>query len=239
MKNKIRIECRTIAEFDACIADGNIAIIFDLKVVARDKSSVVAWGNSSVVARGNSSVEARGNSSVVAWDNSSVVAWGNVIIRLWSALSIKASADVTIIKHRQAQSIEGGRQLDAAPDPVTGAEWCQHWGIDAKTSPYVVPDIDVAILNAITTGKAGFNMSFWHRDPQCNETNWCKTTHCRAGFAICLAGKAGFDLSKKYSPEMAGKMIYAVSRPDQPLPNFHASNEDALADLKRCAGVEK
>lgn len=78
-------------------------------------------------------------------------------------------------------------------------------------------------------------MSSWHGE-ECDESNWCGTTHCRAGYAICLAGKAGFDLEKKYGAEMAGNMIYAVSRPDRELPRFQASNSVALADIKKSAG---
>ena len=78
-------------------------------------------------------------------------------------------------------------------------------------------------------------MGSWHgRD--CDEANWCKTTHCRAGFAICMAGKTGFELERKHGAEMAGRMIYAVSRPDKPLPDFFADNEAALEDIRAAAG---
>ncbi|MDB5608122.1 MAG: hypothetical protein JWP25_5022 [Bradyrhizobium sp.] len=203
-------------------------------VVARGNSSVVAWENSSVEARGNSSVEAWGNSSVEARGNSSVVARGSVFVRLFSALSIKASAYVFIMIHGPAQTLEGGNQTQAAPIPTTGAEWCEYNGIDPASADYRIPDIDAAILKSIEANKAagtnGLNMSSWHGE-KCDETNWCNTTHCRAGYAICLAGKAGFALEKRYGPELAGQMIYAVSRPDKPLPDFHASNEAAMRDI--------
>ena len=109
---KQRIEVRSQAEFDACIAVGNIAIVIDCHVEAR----------------GNSSVEARENSSVVAWENSSVVAWGNVFIRLFSALKITASASVLIMLHGKAKSITGGKRVKAAV-PTTATKWCAHWGV--------------------------------------------------------------------------------------------------------------
>jgi hypothetical protein len=115
---KKSIEVRNQAEFDSCISDGNIAIVVNCSVVARENSSVEAWGNSSVVAWGNSSVEAWENSSVVAWGNSSVEAWGNVFIRFFRALKIKASVSVVILnqKYTSTDCIEGGRILDALED---------------------------------------------------------------------------------------------------------------------------
>jgi len=252
------IEVRSQAEFDACVKAGNIAVVIGCSVVAMDNSSVVARDNSSVEARGNSSVVAMDNSSVVArynssvvawdnssvvaWDNSSVVAWGDVFIRLFSALRIKASAYVTIAMHGRAKEISGGRQLPVAPNPTTGAEWCEANGIDPATVDYVVPDIDAAILDAIeankAAGKNGLKMTDWH-GAKCDETNWCETTHCRAGYAICLAGAAGFALERKYGPKMAGAMIYAASRPDKLPPDFYADDEAAMADIVACAAEQR
>ena len=138
--------------------------------------------------------------------------------------------------HGSADVVQGGQQLAAAPEPTTGAEYCDFHGIDRAAS-FVVPNIDAAILAAIESDQSqGLDMTGWHGQT-CDETNWCKTTHCRAGYAICLAGKAGFDLERKFGSLTAGQMIYAVSRPDQPLPDFYASDEDAIEDIKRCAGI--
>ena len=266
---KKRIEVRNQAEFDACVKLGNIAVVINCSVVAcgnssveacgnssveaQDNSSVEAWGNSSVVARDNSSVEARdnssveargnssvaacGNSSVAAWDNSSVEAWGNVFLRLFSALSIKASAHVVIMKHGESKNLEGGRQLEAAPIPKTGAEFCDFNGI-SQGAAFKVENIDSKIYESIESGKGKLDMRYWH-GKEVNADNWCNTTHCRAGYAICLAGQAGFDLEKKYGAEMAGKMIYAVSRPDQELPDFHDSNESVMEELKKAYKINK
>ena len=177
---------------------------------------------------------ARENSSVEAWENSSVEACGNVFVRLWSALKITASAHVVIVLHGHAGSVHGGRQLTAAPEPTTGAEYCELNGLDPTKVEYVIPNIDATILASIEANKAAGKRPAneqlaW---PGLHQTNWCETTHCRAGYAICLAGKAGFELEKKFGSEIAGKMIYAVSRPDdRPLPDFHASDEAAMADI--------
>jgi hypothetical protein len=183
----------------------------------------------------------RENASAVLRENASAVASGNVFLRLFSALKIKATASVAIMVHGSAGSIDGGNQIQAAPEPTTGAEYCEFNGIDPTMADFVVPNIDAAILESIEANKAagtnGLSMSSWHGQ-KCDETNWCKTTHCRAGYAICLAGKAGFALERKYGPETAGQMIYAVSRPDKPLPDFHASDARAMADIEACAAEQ-
>jgi hypothetical protein len=141
--------------------------------------------------------------------------------------------------HGAAREIEGGQQITVAPEPNIGAEWCGYYGIDPVKADFVVPNIDRAILDAIRNNvAAGLEMGGWH-GTDCDETNWCGTTHCRAGYAISLAGKAGFALEKKYGAEIAGKMIYAASRPDQPLPDFYGSNESAIADLEESAALDQ
>ena len=251
-----KIEVRSQAEFDACVAKGNIAIVIGCSVVARGNSSVEAWDNSSVVAREDSCVEAWNNSSVVSWDNSSVVAredscveaWdnsyviardscsvearGNVFIRLFSARSIKGSASVVVINH-DGPPLECGHQIVATPQPTLGNEWCEFNAID-RNAPFRVENLDKKMWDILKDSPTKLRMDYWHGDP-CNETNWCNTTHCRAGYAICLAGVEGFKLEEKYGAEMAGRIIYAVSNPDKELPYFFASDAEALADIEKMA----
>ena len=85
MKKK---EVRNQQEFDACVAENNIAVVIGCKIVARE------------------------NSKVVERENSTVEAWGNTFIRFFSCLKITASEGVVILKHNQSDSIAGGRQLD-------------------------------------------------------------------------------------------------------------------------------
>jgi hypothetical protein len=62
----------------------------------------------------------------------------------------------------------------------------------------------------------------------------CETTHCRAGWAILLAGKAGYELEAKLgSAELAGVAIYRASTGR--VPYFFDTTERALADIRRCA----
>ena len=84
------------------------------------------------------------------------------------------------------------------------------------------------ILAAI--GKGGcLNMQTWHT---------CKTTHCRAGWLVTLAGDAGKMLEACYGSSTAGALIHLASCEEKVVPNFYASDEDALADIKRLAALE-
>ena len=71
----------------------------------------------------------------------------------------------------------------------------------------VIPDLDARILGIIDSGKGQLRMSSWHT---------CKTTHCRAGLAITLAGAAGAALEDKHGPHRAGMMIYRASTGGMP-----------------------
>ena len=89
----------------------------------------------------------------------------------------------------------------------------------------VVPHIDAAILVQIEGG-GKLRMAEWHT---------CATTHCRGGWAITLAGVAGAALEDKIGSAGAGVLIYAVSRPGVPIPDFYCSDAAAMADLRACA----
>jgi uncharacterized protein YjbI with pentapeptide repeats len=96
---------------------------------------------------------------------------------------------------------------------------------------FVVPaidNIDASVLAAISGG-GSLNMAKWHA---------CDTTHCRAGWAIHLAGAAGYALEKRTTPYLAGRLIYEASRPDRDAPDFFASDEDAMEDLRASALAE-
>jgi hypothetical protein len=86
----------------------------------------------------------------------------------------------------------------------------------------VIARIDVAILAAIEAGGA-LEMKDWHT---------CATTHCRAGWAITLAGEAAQALEDKFGPGVAGSLIYAASSPGELVPDFYASNDKAMADIR-------
>ena len=86
----------------------------------------------------------------------------------------------------------------------------------------IVPSLDCQIRDTIT-----LRMDSWHGEEACG------TTHCRAGGAIHLAGAPGYALEKRYGSEIAGRMIYRASTGR--VPDFFATNEEASADIRRCA----
>lgn len=96
----------------------------------------------------------------------------------------------------------------------------------------MVEQLDARILAAVTTSGGTLDMSDWHSDGECG------TTHCRAGWAIHLAGKAGYELERKLgSAERAGAQIYMASVGFVPW-FFDPSNAHALADIRRCAAEQ-
>jgi Pentapeptide repeats (8 copies) len=90
-----------------------------------------------------------------------------------------------------------------------------------------VPDLDRKILDALAAGGT-LNMSDWHT---------CETTHCRAGWAVTLAGEAAKGVEVIYGPAATAALIYAYSRPGKPIPDFYASNEAAMASITADAAV--
>jgi hypothetical protein len=101
----------------------------------------------------------------------------------------------------------------------------------AKNTPEipVIEKIDAKILAAIEAGGT-LDMGSWHT---------CETTHCRAGWAITLAGEAGTKLEAAVGSAAAGSLIYAKSRPGKPVPNFYASDDDAMADIRAAAAEQE
>ena len=91
----------------------------------------------------------------------------------------------------------------------------------------VVVGLDRKILAAVEAG-GELKMDTWHE---------CATTHCRAGWAITLAGEAGRLLEERYGPAVAGSLIYAASTGQ--VPDFYASDEEALADVQACAARQQ
>jgi hypothetical protein len=84
-------------------------------------------------------------------------------------------------------------------------------------------------------------MESWHKDSAINEAGeYCGTTHCRAGWVVALAGKAGRELELKTSTLFAAMQIYKASSDIRVSPTrFFESNAVAMADIKRCAEEEE
>ncbi len=105
---------------------------------------------------------------------------------------------------------------------LSGADLSGAIGIAAPK----VPNLDLKIMKAIKVDGNSLDMGTWHS---------CDTTHCRGGWAIFLAGKKGKELESKIGSCAAAALIYAVSVPDRKVPNFFASNSNAMADIEKCA----
>ena len=92
----------------------------------------------------------------------------------------------------------------------------------------VVPDLHRQMAEAVGTAGEHLAMRDWH-DP-------CGTVHCRAGWAVELAGEAGWNLQRRYgSTPTAATMIYLASDPDYPLPSWYQSDDAALASIQEAA----
>ena len=91
----------------------------------------------------------------------------------------------------------------------------------------VVEALDAKLLSILESGKGKLKMSTWHT---------CRTTHCRAGWAITLAGDAGKVLEEKYGPLRAGTLIYRASTGH--VPHFFATDERALEDIREQAALQ-
>jgi len=101
---------------------------------------------------------------------------------------------------------------------------------DAKNMPFIpfIPDLDGKILAALGKEGCQLEMSTWHT---------CETTHCRAGWAITLAGDSGRTLESIMGASAAGAIIYATCYPELKIPDFYTDNETALADIKARAAL--
>jgi hypothetical protein len=98
----------------------------------------------------------------------------------------------------------------------------------------VVESLDRKILDSLDRGCFVLHMGSWHGR---TDSHPCGTTHCRAGAAITEAGDAGRALESRLGSAAAGALIYLASTGR--VPNFYATNEAALADLRECAGLSE
>jgi len=105
----------------------------------------------------------------------------------------------------------------------------------------IVENLHIKTLEAIENGQR-LNMGDWHgeSDDEMEEPKNCDTTHCRAGFAVHLAGQAGYDLDTAIGTENAATLIIAKSCPWMvDMPNFYTDDDTALRQIEECASIEK
>lgn len=98
----------------------------------------------------------------------------------------------------------------------------------------IVPNIDAEILKKIEADPKSFWMGDWHFHDDRPDAP-CGTAHCRAGWAIVLAGQAGWELEDAFGSAVAGNLIYVASRPGEEVPDFYAETSEAIDDIRACA----
>ena len=102
-------------------------------------------------------------------------------------------------------------------------------GATLQMSVPVIPDIHKQIYEAVTKEGNALDMKTWHA---------CETTHCRAGWVVHMAGESGKLLEDAIGTSAAAALIYMASDPKlDRIPDWFASNEDAMEDIKKMAGV--
>lgn len=88
----------------------------------------------------------------------------------------------------------------------------------------IVDDLDMKVYEAT-------------KDGNLEMTSWGTTSKsCRGAWAIRLAGEDGIKLMREFGPLIAARIIYEAST-GRMAPSFSDTNEEALKDIKRCAGV--
>ena len=93
----------------------------------------------------------------------------------------------------------------------------------------VVPNLDNQILAAVEVENQRLDMRSWHGTS-------CGTTHCRAGWAVVLAGPVGLAVEAIYGTETAAALIYEASYPGERIPDFYEMIvELVLADIRKRA----
>jgi hypothetical protein len=103
----------------------------------------------------------------------------------------------------------------------------------------VIEDIHTKVFEAVSKPGA-LDMGDWHRDKALNEEGaYCGTTHCRAGWVVALAGRAGRALELFHDTPLAAQLIYAASSPHKVSPpRFYETNAVAMEDMRRLAELE-
>lgn len=91
------------------------------------------------------------------------------------------------------------------------------------TLPYI--DFHIAAALKASSRPRPLRMEQWHH------ADGCGTAHCRAGWAIHLAGEEGYALERRFGPGLAGALIYAKSRPNICIPDFYASDSFARMSI--------
>lgn len=89
-----------------------------------------------------------------------------------------------------------------------------------------IENLDRKLLEILEGGGTCLSMSSWHT---------CDTIHCRAGWYIQMAGEEGDELEEEFGTGVAGALIFHASYPQRRIPNWNATDGEALEDIRRNA----
>ena len=88
---------------------------------------------------------------------------------------------------------------------------------------------------------SALEMGSWHTNENVVDGAHCGTTHCLAGWAVALGGKAGYELEQQTDTAWAALQIFRLSSPSIPVRMhfFYQSNEEGLAGIRERAEQER
>ena len=139
------------------------------------------------------------------------------VLNRWT-LSVQFTAEINC-KASASVSVKRGLAL----------KWAYLKGANLKGEIPKIKDIHKKVYAAAKC-EGALKMDQWHS---------CDTTHCRAGWVVILAGEKGKELETKIGTPAAAALIYWNSDPKlKQLPDFYCGNDEALADMKKLAGVK-
>jgi Pentapeptide repeats (8 copies) len=119
-----------------------------------------------------------------------------------------------------------GREVDFSGADLTGANLNGSDLAGAGSPAPAIKNIHQAVY-AAASRPGCLDMDIWHT---------CATTHCRAGWVVHLAGKAGYALEEKTDAQTAAVLIYLKSDPEiGKIPDFYADSEEVMKDMERLA----
>lgn len=177
-----------------------------------------------------------------AYVGRSTIIGDNVVVRAGAAVEaygiVRAGSIVRARETQGVRELEEGAEVDLEIETVGATMYLAHVSIVVNLTRCrravrvpAVFKLEGSVLGAIEdargAGARGLDMARWHA---------CPTTNCLAGWACVLAGADGAALEEMVGAATAGGLIYYASTGR--LPNWYASDEDALADLRRHAAIE-
>ena len=131
--------------------------------------------------------------------------------------------DAVIFQSTKETVREAVVEADLSGADLSGADLREADLREAKNLPeiQVVPDLKKQIMEVVEANPQKLEMARWHT---------CETTHCLAGWATTLHPQ-GKLLESLIGPNAAGALIFNACCDE--VPNFTASNEDAMEWLKK------